>query len=1067
MQNAQTNPVIRALNRTGGLLTTKKNPWATYLLAFFLPVLIMGLLWAISGVQPFGTRMILSHDGWHQYYPFFRDFRHRLVSGNSLFYSWTTGMGTNYLALYGYYLSSPLNWLSVLVPDSMMLMYYTLTVLIRIGCAGLFCMIFLRRTFHRCEPVQAFFSLLYALCAFLMGYYWNSIWLDTVALLPLVVLGALELLRDRKFILYVVSLALAVMSSYYIGLFVCIFMVLLFIGYNFVYWDDFAGFRSRLWRMGFFSVLALGISAVVTGPALIGLKNTSSANNTFPALFSVNIAKDTSFGSILDAVRQVVGNSAALVTPTSMTGLPNIYCGVVTVVLAIVYCSCRHISWREKVFCCFLLLFFVLSFIIRWFDYVWHGFHFPNMLPHRFSFLYSFVLLFMAYRAYTQLDRYRSLYLLFVAPALLLFLYCVLIGNRLISVVLTLILVLFCVGLLLLYGKRLITRNLLAFALCLCLLLEGTCSAVMGVHAVSTTDKNYYPLQEEACTELIAQMEEREADSLDLWRADFALKHTLNDNTLFSIPGISAFSSTCNSAVSQMLLSLGLAASVRGNRYVYEQSDPAVNLVLSLKYLIDREGQQSDPTHFAPVAAASTGTALLLANKDYVPMGWPVNTQLLGYDPTQNAVPFSRIEDFYTRMTGTAVHLYTGILPSSVTYEGAASGSTELKTSYSFESDGDRNSRICISFTKLGTGGMSLYTSSKNTGNLYLYVNDVYRCNYDDKYGQLRYIDGLQSGDVVSVRYAVKEGEKSATLQIYGANFNEAAYRSVRDQLAQQTLQVESRSDTEITGTIVSQSDSLFFTTIPYDSGWEAEVDGEPVRITPVADAFLAFPLTAGSHEIHLSYHTPGLTVSFYITLFSLVVFLLLVVLYLLYRLSRRPMTKIKLAMDGAPPEEDDVYAEDAPVEEDWPAPYAEPSPYADPAPYAEPAPETPPSPEYAPAPPLHSETMVVPGSLLHTLPEEPDAPEDPEDFLAFDDAPSAPAEEHGAFGFGVIPPAPSEPPAFSEPSVPDAAAQPDAQPFFGNLLDRTAPSAPEAPPKPPHTAPPDPDGLFDDLFRE
>ena len=105
---------MESADRAGKPLTWRKNPGLTYLTAFFLPAFLLLTVWACNGVQPFGTRMILAHDQWHQYYPFFVSFRERLLSGHSLFYSWDTGMGTNFLALYGYYLASPLNWLALL-----------------------------------------------------------------------------------------------------------------------------------------------------------------------------------------------------------------------------------------------------------------------------------------------------------------------------------------------------------------------------------------------------------------------------------------------------------------------------------------------------------------------------------------------------------------------------------------------------------------------------------------------------------------------------------------------------------------------------------------------------------------------------------------------------------------------------------------------------------------------------------------------------------------------------------------------------------------------------------------
>ena len=743
---------------------------------------------------------------------------------------------------------------------------------------------------------------MYALCAFIMGYYWNAIWLDTVALLPLVVLGTLQLLREKKYLLYTASLALAVLCSYYIGLFVCIFVFLLFVGYNFVNWDDFAGFRSRLWRIAFFTVIALGIGAVVTGPSLIGLSNTSSMDNEFPDHFSVNIAKQATFAGVLDALRQIIANSAALIEPTSMEGLPNIYCGVITVLLSLIYFCCRHVNWREKLFAGLLLLFLALSFVIRSLDYVWHGFHFPNMLPYRFSFLFSFVLLYMAYRAYTQMDRFRMRYLLLILPALLVFFYCVISADSVVSCIMTAALVLIGASALLLWGRRMITRNVLALILCACLLLEAGCSAVLGVEVVNTTDGTDYPHQASDTQAVVAQMNEREADTPDIWRAELTSKQTLNDSTFFSLPGVSVFASTCNSGVSNFMCAIGLAASARGNRYVYEQSDPAVNLILNLKYLIDRDGQNSDPTHLTQ--AAESNGVLLLENRDYLPMGWAVDPQILQYEAVQQGSPFVQLESLYSKLTGSSVHLYNTAAVDSVSYEGGASGSAGGLNKFTFRSDGQEDSRICIRFIKRGSGGMSLYTKSQSAGNLYLYVNEVYRCSYDDHYGQLHYFDGLKNGDVITLRYRAKEADKDASVTVYAADFDEAAYQDARGQLSEQVFAVESRSDTEITGTILCQNESVFFTTIPYDSGWSAEVDGEQVRIHPVANAFVAFPLPAGSHEIRLQYQTPGLSVSTIVSLCAVVLFLLFVVLYLIFRLTKRPMAKIELAMDGMPPDE-------------------------------------------------------------------------------------------------------------------------------------------------------------------
>lgn len=97
------------------------------------------------------------------------------------------------------------------------------------------------------------------------------------------------------------------------------------------------------------------------------------------------------------------------ITPTFKEGLPNLYCGVGTILLGFLFLLSWDVKWKEKLCALFLLVFFNVSFIIRQLDYIWHGFHFPNMIPYRFSFLYSFVLLVVAYRAWTLRRKFDPL----------------------------------------------------------------------------------------------------------------------------------------------------------------------------------------------------------------------------------------------------------------------------------------------------------------------------------------------------------------------------------------------------------------------------------------------------------------------------------------------------------------------------------------------------------------------------------------------------------------------------------------------------------------------------------
>ena len=114
----------------------KKMNWNYLALAFALPCVGMLIYMIIGQCEPFGSYSMLYSDMYHQYYPFFLAFRRALLSGDSLLYNWDVGMGMDYLGLISYYLASPLNLLSVLVPESWMLEYFSLLVPVKLGFAG-------------------------------------------------------------------------------------------------------------------------------------------------------------------------------------------------------------------------------------------------------------------------------------------------------------------------------------------------------------------------------------------------------------------------------------------------------------------------------------------------------------------------------------------------------------------------------------------------------------------------------------------------------------------------------------------------------------------------------------------------------------------------------------------------------------------------------------------------------------------------------------------------------------------------------------------------------------------
>ena len=204
---------------------TKSKKWCKrlpLLAAFLIPLLISVIICIDHEVYPFGERCLLQVDMYHQYCPFFTEFVDKLRSGESLMYSWTIGLGADFVSLFAYYLASPLNWFLLLCPKGYVIEFMSILMILRISLCGLTFAYYLKKHFHTNHPAIAVFGTAYALSAFMAAYAWNVMWTDCLVLAPLIILGVEQLVKEKKAALYYVTLATAILSNYYISIMICI-----------------------------------------------------------------------------------------------------------------------------------------------------------------------------------------------------------------------------------------------------------------------------------------------------------------------------------------------------------------------------------------------------------------------------------------------------------------------------------------------------------------------------------------------------------------------------------------------------------------------------------------------------------------------------------------------------------------------------------------------------------------------------------------------------------------------------------------------------------------------------
>ena len=867
------------------------------LLAFFAPVVGMLAVMIISQYFPFGKYSMLYSDMYHQYFPFFKAFRETLLSGDSLLHSWNVGLGMDYLGLISYYLASPLNLLSVLIPADWTLHYFSFLVPIKLGFASLFFALFLKQVFKKDDWSIVLFGSFYGLCAWALGYQWNVMWLDTFALLPLVVLGMVKLLSERKFVLYTITLFLSILINYYIGLFTCIFILLCFICYEICKWSGFKKFFTDLGLMAVFTILAVGMTAILSLPTLAALKTTHSSVSNFRENDLMNIAKEENFWGLLDAMRQVAGQMNGGIAPTFVDseGLPNIYCGVFANIFAILFLLSKDIKLREKLCCAGLLVFFNLSFILRHLDYIWHGFHFPNSIPFRFSFLYSFVLLYMAYRAYLHRRHFTTWQLATAGVLAAGLMLCYGNWSDMVFWAFNIAFVLLYLAILA-YGylrnklpKNGSIRRKRDYLTTLQERRKGASTVLLTVIAMelvlnlvnfgvwfagsSVAD---YPRGTESTASIIRYMHEREDDTL-FFRAETTHSQTLNDGALNGYNGISTFTSSANADVTRFMKALGYGAEDYYNRYCFEEASPVSNLFLNLKYMIERRGHVKDNPYFEDLHY--NADVHLLKNNAYLPLGFLTNKQILNVNWDKTSEPFELQNDLFSSSTGLQGKVWHTVRGKQleITGEGVdVTPSANINNAgfcqYTADSEGGK---VFYTYTadKEGLACVFLHLGKQNVFSILVNGMEVYGQGFESySLPQTFSVCQVYPGDIIEVILSCK-GNESSSMNVRAAILDQELFYQGYEILATSQLELTEFKNTYVAGTIQCDRSGVLYTSIPQNGNWSCKVDGKPASVVSIGKAMVGVLLPEGYHQVEFSYHNTAFSLGWKVSLLFALIF--------------------------------------------------------------------------------------------------------------------------------------------------------------------------------------------------
>lgn len=849
----------------------------------------IAVIYVIFSVFPFGSITVMRMDLYHQYGPLFAELYDRIVEHKSLLYSWNTGGGSSFLGNYLNYLSSPLSFLIFLFDKEDI--SYAITFIVAFKCilSATSFSYYLKKSFNKDNYFLSVFGILYAFSAYFLAYYWNVMWLDAMIMLPLIALGIEKIFKTGDIKLYTVSLVILFFANYYMGYMCCIFAVLYFfvcfintysndgkLNENAVYEKKYSTkalmnnvFINRGVKFAFASIIAALICAITLVPVFMILKNSSATSGTFPQTFK----------SYFDLLDLITSHFALLETTIRSSGdnvLPNIYTGILTFILLPLFLVNNKIKLKEKATYVVLIIFFVFCFNNNCAEYIWHAFHFPNDLPYRYSYMYSFIIAVMGYKTILNFKGIKVKDIAYTGLAIISFVIVCqkFLTNKMTNstIYATIIFVTLWCGFLFLLKNKNAQKKTVSFVLVTFILCETIISSIVGL-PLNQDNKNYKE-NYKTYTDAINYIDNKDSG---FYRTELCYLNTRMDPAYYGYNGISVFSSMAYESYSQLQSSLGMQSN-KVNSYTYNTQTPVYNMMFNIKYLIQTDVSLAPSSNlYKKIYTTSDKKSNVYESKYNLPIAYCVNSKIDDW-VTDEGNPFEIQSDFVKLATGYS-NLFKPVEYNSTDFD-AVSGDdvTENGTYWLEKSDSSSN---------YGTETVSL--SPTIDGNLYLYVkssdlktitvnsekvSDITQSMEDAYILDLGYHN---KGDEVLVSLdASKMESESTSFDFYCYTADDTVVKNMYNSLAGNSLNVESYSDTTIKGTVKAKENCYLYSSIPYDDGWSVYVDGKKAETFEIGGTLLAIELTPGQHKIEYKYFPVGFLYGIIIsavTVFGLCVF--------------------------------------------------------------------------------------------------------------------------------------------------------------------------------------------------
>lgn len=800
----------------------------------------------ICKIHPFGEHSLFRSDVKGQYFEYWIYMKNAFMRKDSFIYSFTKSIGGNVFGIWAYYLLSPYNILFLISKPESYIDIFTLMTYLKILSASLALYAFSKYKTENSQ-IKIFASIAYGLMGYVVAYQMNIMWLDGVILLPIIAIGVIKIIKENKFNTYIISLALALITNFYIGFEIFLFICMYFI-YELILSEEKNKFKTIL-KFALYTAISIGIASIVIVPTYFVIKGGKGAGL---AIAKSDILK-RNFKFIEFLPKFLIGSETK--SQIYGNGTPIAYCGILTLVLTEIFLLSPKIKVKEKILTIVFIVMMILIMNNKLLNLIFHGLKETTGYPYRYAFCLSFLLILTSLRAGDYIKEIE------VPKLLIIFLINLLIGIFMLMqnykfiemkyIIISMIMAATYI-LTILIDKKINIMPIIGLVLCIELLINYifTFKELEDDEAKLNTYMGSYVEFKDPVKEIIDNDKE-------FYRMEKTSNFYLNDSLMLNYKGISHSSSTFDKNVSDLLKKIGYSYYMdwpsygRGNTII---TDMLFNIKYKISNYEDEEYFKNEKTY---------GKHHLLKNEKYLPLGFTSDGYIKKIEESKS--PFEMQNKILNNLTNSNEKYFKDVQVREIKYNNIN------KISDNEYQRKDESSNIELKIDESDNKNLYFYIDTNyelDNPAFKIYVNNEF---YDDYAGAAK--NGIlninNKHKVNNIKIYFMTNEKIDIKKIQIKAIDQKAFETAYTKIHQSASNIKYKNET-LTMDVNANKDGYLNIMIPNEDSWQIKIDGKTVKQLPDSE-FISVKINQGQHKIVMQYKLKGRKIGILLLVLSVI----------------------------------------------------------------------------------------------------------------------------------------------------------------------------------------------------